>query len=187
MGLFPLDCPVEVVIAVWEWGSYLFSSGKAKGVRAKVSSWRRISSESLIPAAKASGQYLNSILAKVESHKAGYEEGILLDERGNVCEGTGENLSVRREGAIATPAFTSDILGGINRRSAIQIARDLGYEVVERDVARGELYLADEIFMTGTAAELTPIREVDDYPVGTGEPGEITRHVQGVLDRKSVV
>jgi branched-chain amino acid aminotransferase len=182
MGIFPLDCPVDVVIAVWEWGSYLGDEGKANGVRAKVSSWRRISSDSLIPSAKATGQYLNSVLAKVESHKAGYEEGILLDQRGMVCEGTGENLFLVKDGVIATPGYTSDILGGINRLSAIQIARDLGYTVVERDVARGELYLADEIFMTGTAAELTPIREIDDHPVGTGEPGEITRRVQGVFE-----
>jgi branched-chain amino acid aminotransferase len=182
MGLFPLDCPVDVAIAVWEWGSYLGDEGKRNGVRAKVSSWRRISSQSLIPAAKASGQYLNSVLAKIESHKAGYEEGILLDERGMVCEGTGENLFIVKDGKIATPGFTSAILGGINRLSAIQIARDLGYEVVERDVARGELYLADEIFMTGTAAELTPIREIDDHPVGSGGCGEITRHVQTVFE-----
>ncbi len=182
MGLFPLDCPVDVVIAVWEWGSYLGDEGKAKGVRAKVTSWRRISSESLIPAAKACGQYLNSVLAKIESHQGGYEEGILLDQRGFVCEGTGENLFVVKDGVIATPGFTSDILGGINRASAMQVARDLGYTVVERDIARGELYLADEIFMTGTAAELTPIREIDDFPVGAGEPGEITRHVQGVFE-----
>ena len=178
MGLYPLDCPVEVCIAVWEWGSYLGDEGKANGVRAKVSSWRRIGHDALIPAAKATGQYLNSVLAKVEAEKAGYEEGILLDQRGMVCEGTGENLFVIRDGVIATPGYSSSILGGINRLSAIQIAKDLGYEVVERDIARGELYLADEIFMTGTAAELTPIREIDDHPVGTGEPGEITRVVQ---------
>ena len=182
MGLFPLDCPVDVTIAVWEWGSYLGDEGKANGVRAKVSSWRRISSESLIPSAKATGQYLNSVLAKIESHKAGYEEGILLDQRGFVCEGTGENLFVVKGGRIATPGYTSDILGGINRLAAIEIARDLGYEVVERDIARGELYLADEIFMTGTAAELTPIREIDDMPVGDGRPGEITRRVQAEFE-----
>jgi branched-chain amino acid aminotransferase len=178
MGLYPLDCPVEVVIAVWEWGSYLGDEGKANGVRAGVSSWRRIGHDALIPSAKATGQYLNSVLAKVEAEKAGYEEGILLDQRGMVCEGTGENLFVVRDGVMATPGFTSSILGGINRLSAMQIARDLGYEVVERDIARGELYLADEIFMTGTAAELTPIREIDNHPVGSGEPGEITRVIQ---------
>ncbi len=168
MGLFPLDCPVEVSIAVWEWGAYLGDEGKRNGIRGKVSSWRRISPDSLIPAAKATGQYLNSVLAKIEADKAGYEEGILLDQRGMVCEGTGENLFIVKDGRIATPGFTSSILGGINRLSAIEIARDLGYEVVERDVARGELYLADEIFMTGTAAELTPLREIDDQPVGDG-------------------
>jgi branched-chain amino acid aminotransferase len=178
MGLYPLDCPVEVMIAVWEWAPYLGEAGKKNGVRARVSSFRRIGSDVLVPAAKATGQYLNSVLAKLEADKAGYEEAILLDSRGMVCEGSGENLFVIRDGVIATPGFANDILGGINRLSAIQIARDLGYEIVERDIARGELYLADEVFMTGTAAELTPIREIDDRPVGAGEPGEITRVIQ---------
>ena len=182
MGLFPLDAPVDVTIAVWEWGSYLGDEGKQNGVRAKVSSWRRISPDSLIPQAKACGQYLNSVLAKIESHKAGYEEGILLDDRGKVCEGTGENLFLVRDGVIATPPLTASILDGINRRAAIEIARDLGYEVVEKDLDRSDLYLSDEIFMTGTAAELTPIREVDDHPIGTGEPGGITRAVQSVFE-----
>jgi branched-chain amino acid aminotransferase len=182
MGLFPLDAPVDVAIAVWEWGAYLGDEGKRNGVRAKVSSWRRISPDSLIPQAKACGQYLNSVLAKIESHKAGYEEGILLDDKGHVCEGTGENLFVVRGGRIHTPPLTASILDGINRRAAIEIARDLGVEVVETNLTRAELYLADEIFMTGTAAELTPIREVDDHPVGTGRPGEITRAVQDVFE-----
>ena len=182
MGLFPLDAPVEVSIAVWEWGSYLGDEGKQKGVRAKVSSWRRISPESLIPHAKACGQYLNSVLAKIESHKAGYEEGILLDDHGHVCEGTGENVFVVRDGKIFTPPQTASILDGINRRSAIQVAEDLGYEVVERDIARAELYLADEVYVTGTAAELTPIREIDDRPVGDGTPGPVTRAVQSAFE-----
>jgi branched-chain amino acid aminotransferase len=182
MGLYPLDCPVEMFIAVWEWGSYLGDEGKRNGVRGKVTSWRRIGPDALIPAAKANGQYINSVLAKIEADKAGYEEGILLDQRGMVCEGTGENLFLIRDGEIATPGYPASILGGINRMSAIEIARDLGYEVVERDIARGELYLADEIFMTGTAAELTPLREVDDHPVGSGEPGPITRAVQTVFE-----
>jgi len=183
MGLFPLNSPVEVLIATWEWGSYLGDEGKLNGVRAAVSSWRRISSDSVIPAAKASGQYLNSILAKVEADKAGYEEGILLDQHGNVCEGTGENLFIIKDGVIATPGYTADILGGINRMSVIRIMRDLGYTVEIRDVARGELYMADEVFMTGTAAELTPIREIDNYAVGTGRPGPITERVRDVFDR----
>jgi branched-chain amino acid aminotransferase len=182
MGLFPLDAPVEVSIAVWPWGAYLGEEGKRAGVRAKVASWRRISSDSLIPHAKASGQYLNSVLAKIETHKAGYEEAILLDAAGNVCEGSGENIFVVRDGVIITPPPTASILDGINRRSAIQIARDLGHEVVERDIARAELYLADEVFLTGTAAELVPVREVDDHPVGGGEPGAITREVQAVFE-----
>jgi branched-chain amino acid aminotransferase len=182
MGLFPLDAPVDVAIAVWEWGSYLGEEGKTNGVRAKVSSWRRISPDSLIPQAKASGQYLNSILAKIESHKAGYEEAILLDDHGYVCEGTGENLFIVREGVIHTPPQTASILDGINRKSVIQIARDLGIEVVERNIARAELYLADELYCTGTAAELTPIREVDDHTIGSGRPGEVTRAVQKAFE-----
>lgn len=181
MGLNPLDAPVEVAIAAWPWGAYLGDEGKTRGVRAKVSSWRRISSDSLIPHAKASGQYLNSVLAKIESHKAGYEEGILLDAHGYVCEGTGENLFIVRDGVIHTPPQTAGILDGINRRSVIQIARDEGYELVERNIARAELYLADELFMTGTAAELTPIREIDDHAIGDG-PGPITLRLQKVFD-----
>ena len=182
MGLFPLEAPVDVSIAAWEWGAYLGEEGKRRGVRAKVSSWRRISDASLIPHSKASGQYLNSVLAKIESHKAGYEEGILLDEHGHVCEGTGENIFVVRNGHIVTPPHTSSILDGINRKSAVQIAQDLGIEVVERHMTRAELYLADEIFLTGTAAELVPVREVDDHTVGTGRPGEVTRAVQSAFD-----
>ncbi len=182
MGLYPLDCPVDVFIAVWEWGAYLGEEGKQRGVTGTVVSWRKIGQDSLIPLAKANGQYLNSVLAKIEAEKAGYEEGILLDQRGFVCEGTGENLFVIKDDVIATPGFNSSILGGINRLSAIDIARDLGYTVVERDIARGELYLADEIFMTGTAAELTPLREIDDHPVGTGEPGQITRAIQSLFE-----
>ena len=180
MGLFPLENPVEVSIAVWEWGAYLGEDGQQNGVRAHVSSWRRISADSLIPHAKASGQYLNSVLAKVAAHKAGYEEAILLDDKGNVCEGTGENVFVVRDGVLITPPQTAAILDGINRRSVIQIAGDLGYEVVERDVARAELALADELFLTGTATELAPVRSIDDHDLG--QPGPITREIQRVLD-----
>jgi branched-chain amino acid aminotransferase len=182
MGLNPLQAPVDVTIACWEWGTYLGEEGMRHGVRAKVSSWERIGPRSLIPHAKASGQYLNSVLAKIEATKAGYEEAILLDENGYVCEGTGENVYVVREGEIATPGQHNSILDGITRRSVIQIAQDLGYTVVERDVARAEMYLADEVFLSGTAAELVPVREVDDHPVGTGEPGEITRVLQAAFD-----
>jgi branched-chain amino acid aminotransferase len=182
MGLYPLDAPVDVSIAVWPWGAYLGEEGKRAGVRAKVASWRRIPHDALIPHAKASGQYLNSVLAKIEASKAGYQEAILLDSNGFVCEGSGENIYVVREGTILTPPQTAGILDGINRKSVIQLARDLGYEVVERDLARAELYLADEVFLTGTAAELVPVREVDDHAIGSGEPGQVTRELQRVFD-----
>jgi len=180
MGLYANSAPVDVIVAVWPWGAYLGEEGKRKGVRAKVSSWRRISPNGLIPQAKASGQYLNSILAKTESANAGYDEAILLDEAGNVSEGSGENIYVVRDGEIVTPPHTASILNGISRKSIIQIARDLGYTVVERDVARAELYLAEEVFLSGTAAELVPVREIDDHPLG--EPGEITRVVQAKFE-----
>jgi branched-chain amino acid aminotransferase len=176
LGLFAKDAPVEVVVAAFPWGAYLGEESAGRGIRAKVSSWRRISPAGAIPHAKASGSYLNSILAKTESHNSGYDEAILLDERGFVCEGSGENIFLVREGEIVTPPHAASILDGINRKSVIQIARDLGYTVVERDVARAELYLAEEVFLTGTAAELVPVREIDDHEIG--EPGEITRHVQ---------
>jgi branched-chain amino acid aminotransferase len=182
MGLNPLDNPVDVAIAVWEWGAYLGEEGKLNGVRARTSSWRRISPDSLIPHSKASGQYLNSVLAKIEAQKSGYEEAILLDDHGRVCEGSGENVYVVKEGVIYTPPQTASILDGINRKSVIEIARDLGYELIERDVARAELALADEVFLTGTAAELTPMISIDDIDIGTGRPGEVTRAVQSVFE-----
>ena len=182
MGLNPLEAPVEVSIACWEWGSYLGDEGKERGVRAKVSSWRRIGSGSLIPQAKASGQYLNSVLAKIESVKSGYDEAILLDDAGFVCEGTGENIYVVRDGVIATPGFHNSILEGVSRNSILQIARDLGYEVEERSIARAEMYLAEELFLSGTAAELVPVREVDDHVIADGAPGEITRQLQRAFD-----
>ena len=180
MGLNPLENPVEAMVAVWEWGAYLGEEGQRNGVRARVSSYRRISSDSLIPHAKASGQYLNSVLAKIESLKSGYEEALLLDDKGHVSEGTGENVFVIRGGTIYTPPQTAGILDGINRRTCVQIARDLGYDVVERDIARAEVALADEVFLTGTACELTPLREIDDIEIGP--PGPITREIQRVFD-----
>jgi branched-chain amino acid aminotransferase len=180
MGLDPLNNPVEAMVACWEWGAYLGEEGKLNGVRARVSSWRRISPDSLIPHSKASGQYLNSVLAKIEATKSGYEEAILLDDHGHVCEGTGENVYMVKDGVIYTPPQTASILDGINRKSVIQIARDLGYELVERDIARAELILADEVFLTGTAAELVPLRSLDDIEIGP--PGEITRQLQGVFE-----
>ena len=180
MGLYAQSAPIDVIIAVWSWGAYLGEEGKRNGIRAKVSSWRSLSGESLIPHAKASGQYLNSILAKTESAKAGYDEAILLDDRSFVSEGSGENIFLVREGTLITPGHTSSILDGITRRSVVQIAADLGYRVEERDIARAELYLAEEVFFTGTAAEMVPIREIDDHSLGA--PGEITQHVQAKFE-----
>jgi branched-chain amino acid aminotransferase len=182
MGLYPLDAPVEVSIAVWPWGAYLGEESKLRGVRAKIASWRRISHDALIPHAKASGQYLNSVLAKIEASKAGYQESILLDHHGFVCEGSGENIYVVREGKIVTPPHTAGILDGISRKSINQIARDLGHEIVERDIARAELYLADEVFLCGTAAELVPVREIDDHAIGDGQRGPVTTEIQRVFD-----
>jgi branched-chain amino acid aminotransferase len=182
MGLYPLDAPVEVSIAVWPWGAYLGEESKERGVRAKVASWLRIPHDSLIPHAKATGQYLNSVLAKIEASKAGYEEAILLDSQGFVSEGSGENIYAVRDGQILTPPHTAGILDGISRKSIIKIAEDLGHQIVERNLARAELYLADEVFLTGTAAELVPVREIDDHAIGTGEPGPITRELQSVFD-----
>jgi len=181
MGLFA-ESPVEVIVAAWHWGAYLGEESKQVGVRAKVSSWRRISPDGLIPHAKASGQYLNSILAKTEAHNSGYDEAILLDQRGLVCEGSGENIFVIRDGEILTPPHTASILDGVNRKSVIQIARDLDFKVVERDIARSELYLAEEVFMTGTAAEMVPVREIDDHQIGSGGRGEITAHIQAKFE-----
>jgi branched-chain amino acid aminotransferase len=180
MGLYAQSSPVDVMVAVWPWAAYLGEEGKRNGVRAKVSSWRRISPSGLIPHAKASGQYLNSVLAKNDAAQSGFDEAILLDEAGNVCEGSGENIFVMRDGQLVTPGHTNSILDGISRKSVIQIADDLGYTVVERDIARSELYLAEEAFLCGTAAELVPLREVDGHVLG--DPGEITKTIQAKFE-----
>ncbi len=180
MGLDPEANPVEMSVAVWEWGAYLGEEGKRNGIRAKVSSWRRISPDSLMPQSKASGQYLNSVLAKIESKRGGYDEAILLDDHGHVCEGSGENVFVVKDGQIFTPPQSASILDGISRKSIIQIARDHGHEVIERDLARSELTLADEVFLVGTAAELVPVREIDDIEIGA--PGQITRELQSAYE-----
>jgi branched-chain amino acid aminotransferase len=182
MGINPLDCEVSVSIAVWPWGAYLGEAAKLEGVRAKVSSWRRISGDSLIPHAKAGGQYLNSVLAKIEATKAGYQESILLDNRGFVCEGSGENIYVVKDGEIITPPQTASVLDGISRKSILTIAGDLGYQVVERDLARAELIIADEVFVSGTAAELVALSEIDDQMIGAGGTGPITAELQRVFE-----
>ena len=178
MGVNPLLAPVNVVIAVWPWGAYLGEDAIEQGVRVKVSSWKRHDQNSLPSAAKATGGYLGSILAKVESLKAGYDEAILLNHEGYIAEGSGENVFVVKDGAITTPPTGVGALAGITRGAVIQIARDLGFEVIERDLVRTDLYLADEVFFTGTAAELTPIREADDRTVGAGHRGPVTKELQ---------
>ncbi len=176
MGLNPLSCVVNVAIAVWPWGTYLGDEGLKHGVRMKVSSWRRIDPNVNPVAAKGTGIYVNSSLAKVEALKAGYDEAILLNSQGFVAECTGENLFVVTDGVLVTPPLSSGALDGITRDSVITIARDLGVEVREENLLRSDLYLADEAFLTGTAAEVVPMRSVDDREIG--EPGEVTRKIQ---------
>jgi branched-chain amino acid aminotransferase len=181
MGVNPLDAPVNVVIAVWPWGAYLGDDALEQGVRIKISSWRRNSQNALPAAAKATGQYINSVLAKVESLKAGYDEAIMLNESGMITDGSGENVFIVRDGVISTPPVQAGCLDGITRGSVIRIASDLGYDVREENLVRTDLYNADEVFFTGTAAELTPIREVDDRIVGEGHRGPVTKELQGAF------
>src|SRR6266480_4195364 len=163
MGLNPLPCPVNVSIAVWRWGSYLGDEGIANGVRMKISSWQRHDPNAMPPA------------AKVEALKGGYDEAILLSPQGYVSECTGENLFVVRDGRIVTPPSSAGALEGITQRSVMTIARDLGYDVEVGNILRSDLYTADEAFLSGTAAEVVPIRSVDDREIGGGEPGPVTR------------
>jgi len=176
MGLNPLPCPVNVSIAVWPWGAYLGEESLARGVRMKISSWKRMDPNVNPVAAKGTGIYINSSLAKVEAVHAGYDEAILLNSQGFVAECTGENLFIVKNGVLKTPPLSSGALEGITRDSIMTIARDHGYPVVEEQMLRHDLYLADEAFLTGTAAEIVPIRSVDDRVIG--EPGEMTRKLQ---------
>jgi branched-chain amino acid aminotransferase len=178
MGLNPLPAPVQVAIAVWPWGAYLGDEGVANGVRMKISSWRRHDPNILPPAAKGTGMYINSSMAKIEALHAGYDEAILLSPQGYVSECTGENLFVVRNGKIITPPISAGALEGITQHSVMTIAADLGYPVQFDNVLRSDLYTADEAFLTGTAAEVVPIASVDDRAVGDGRPGPITRKVQ---------
>ena len=176
MGLFPLNAPVKVSIAAWPWGAYLGEEGIKHGIRAKVSSFQSLDHTALARAAKATGQYLNSILAKVEVTNAGYDEAIMLTGQGHVAEGSGENIFVVRNGVLMTPPPSDGVLEGITRASVLQMAAAMGIPCQERTLARSDLVIADELFYTGTAAEIVPIREVDDHLIG--EPGPITRRVQ---------
>jgi branched-chain amino acid aminotransferase len=180
MGLYCPDNPIRVAVIAWPWGAYLGEEGLKNGIRAKISSFTRHHVNVSMTRAKVSGYYVNSILAKREVKSGGYDEAILLDPEGYVSEGTGENIFLVRNGAIKTTPLTS-ILEGITRNSIMQLARERGLVVLEERFTRDELYIADEVFMTGTAAELTPIREVDDRAIGTGSPGPITKDLQNAF------
>jgi branched-chain amino acid aminotransferase len=178
LGVFPLKNPVEVMIAAVEWGAYLGAEGLENGVDVAVSSWNRVAPNTLPAMAKAGGNYLSSQLIVMEAQRHGYVEGIALDVNGNLSEGSGENLFVIRDGILYTPPITAALLPGITRDTAITLARHLGYEVREQNLPREVLYLADELFFTGTAAEVTPIRSVDRITIGAGKRGPVTAAIQ---------
>jgi branched-chain amino acid aminotransferase len=178
LGVNPFKSPVDVVIAVWQWGQYLGEDAVQKGVDVCVSSWNRMAPNTFPAMAKATGNYLNSMLIKMEALVNGYTEGIALDNAGRISEGSGENIFLVYHGRILTPPLAGTILPGITRESVITLAKDAGYEVVEQQIAREMLYVADEVFFTGTAAEITPVRSVDRIPVGSGARGPVTERLQ---------
>lgn len=178
LGVNPLGCPVNVVIAAWEWGSYLGEEGMANGVDIGVSSWRKPAPDTFPALAKCGANYMNSQLAKLEAIDNGYDEAIMLDYEGHVSEGSGENIFLVENGKLFTPAMSSSNLKGITRDSIMTVARDLGYEVVEEVISRERLYSADEVFFTGTAAEVTPIRSIDHRQIGIGKRGPISEQLQ---------
>lgn len=181
MGLDPVPAPLAVSIAVWPWDAYLGPESLSAGVDVGVSSWRQRGINSTPPAIKATGQYLNSSFARIEANRHGYNEAILLNEEGKVCEGTGENLFIVRDGVISTPPVSDGILEGITRDSIMVIADDLGYVVLEESLIRTDLYAAAEFFMTGSAAEVVPVRSVDGHVLG--KPGPVTKELQETFFR----
>jgi branched-chain amino acid aminotransferase len=181
VGLNPTGAIPRTMIVSWVWGAYLGDEGLERGVRVRVSSWRRVSQDSLIPNAKGTGQYVTSVLAKQEAVTAGYDEALLVNAQGHVVEGSGENLFVVRDGVASTPPISAGALDGITRDSVMVLLSDSGIEVRERLISRADLYYADEAFLTGTAAEVTPIREIDDRTVGDGTPGPVTRSAQSLF------
>ncbi|SCG86881.1 branched-chain amino acid transaminase [Methanobacterium congolense] len=178
LGVYPRNCPVETVIAAWGWGQYLGEEALENGVDLGVSTWRRMAPDTMPNMAKAGSNYMNSQLAKMESVMNGYDEAIMLDYQGMVSEGSGENIFLVKDEVLYTPPVSSSLLGGITRDSIMEIARDMGLEVREETLPREMLYIADEVFLTGTAAELTPIRSIDKITVGEGKRGEITKKLQ---------
>ena len=181
MGLGATEMAVRVAIATYVWGTYLGEEGVRRGIRAKVSSFARASLQSSLLKAKVCGQYVNSVLAKREVVKAGYDEAILLDTTGQVAEASGENIFAVLRGRLVTPPLSGAILDGITRDSVLTLAHDLGIPADERPLSRDQLYMADEVFLTGTAAEITPVREIDDRTIGTGQPGPITQRLQATF------
>jgi branched-chain amino acid aminotransferase len=177
MGLLPKDNPTQLAIIVWPWGAYLGDEGLERGIRAKVSSYTRHHPNVSLTKSKTCGDYVNSILAKREVTRQGYDEAVMLDTNGLVAECSGENIFIVRRGMLKTPPLVS-VLEGITRDSVIRIARDKGIEVVEQSITRDEVYCADEMFLTGTAAEITPVREVDDRKIGVGARGSLTKTIQ---------
>jgi branched-chain amino acid aminotransferase len=178
MGLSATDNPTRLAIVAWKWGAYLGDEGLEKGIRAKISSFTRPGINMVMAKGKIVGHYVNSILAKREALTSGYDEAIMLDAQGYVAEASGENIFVVRNGKVATPPFASSILGGITRDTCMTLMKELGIELEERFISRDELYIADEIFMCGTAAEVTPVREVDDRKIGEGTRGPVAKRVQ---------
>ena len=176
MGLNPLNARVDTAIAIWPWGTYLGDEGLKNGIKAKISSFQRIAPNIMPSVAKATGQYINSILAKLEALDCGFDEAILLDSRGFISEGPGENIFIVKDSKLYTPPLHASILAGITREVVIQIAKDLGYVVEETDLTRSDLYSASEAFFSGTAAEITPIRQIDGIEIG--KPGNITKSIQ---------
>jgi len=174
----PVDCPVDFAIAVWPWGKYLGDDAIEKGVRVCVSSWRRLAADTMPAMAKAGGNYMGSQLIKLEARRLGYDEGIGLDYFGCVSEGSAENIFLIKDGVLITPPFSSSVLPGITRNTVMTIAHDLGMEVKEQAIPREFLYIADEVFFTGSAAEISPVAEIDDLPVGAGKRGPITKKLQ---------
>lgn len=181
LGVNPMNCPVNVVIAAWEWGSYLGEEGMANGVDIGVSSWRKPAPDTFPALAKCGANYMNSQLAKLEAIDNGYDEAIMLDYEGHVSEGSGENIFLVEGEKLFTPAMSSSNLKGITRDSIMTIARDLGYEVVEEVISRERLYSANEVFFTGTAAEVTPIRSIDHRTIGIGSRGPISEKIQSAF------
>ena len=176
LGVSTAGNPVVTVIMSWPWGAYLGDEGMKNGIRCKISSWQRVGANTIPHASKATGIYLNSMLAVTEANRAGYDEAILLTADGYIADGSGENVFIVKNGAVATPPLSTSILPGITRDSVIQILQDLGYTVEEKNLIRSDLITADEVFMCGTAAEVTPIRSIDDHEIGP--PGPVTKELQ---------